>query len=230
MQAGMEEKLEDIRSRIGRACARAGRAPESVRLLAVSKGVSPERIAEAAAAGVAVLGENRVQEARQKIPRCPGHLEWHFIGHLQSNKVRECVCLFHMIHAVDSLRLLELIHEAADAEGRSVSVCLEVNVAGEATKHGLAPEAVPQVLEASARYHRVDVLGLMAIPPFCEEPEDVRPFFRRLREWRDQWQADFGVPLGELSMGMSHDFEVAIEEGATWIRLGAALFGPRGGE
>jgi pyridoxal phosphate enzyme (YggS family) len=174
-----------------------------------------------------VFGENRVQEARQKIPQCPGHLEWHMVGHLQTNKVSHAVRLFSMIHSVDSPRLLEAVDRACETAGRVLPVCLEVNVSGERSKFGLKPGEVPAVLERSTRLLNVDVVGLMTIPPFTEDPGDARPFFRRLREQRDVWRAQSGFSLDQLSMGMSHDFEVAIEEGATWIRLGTVLFGRR---
>ncbi len=209
------------------ACARAGRDRSEVAMLAVSKRFGPERVREAAEAGLTLFGENRVQEAKQKIPLCPGHLEWHMIGHLQRNKVRDTVQLFEMIHSVDSLRLLETIEEVSERAGRTLPVCLEVNVSGESSKFGMPPEDLPGVLEASTRMMHVDVIGLMTMPPFTEEAEGARPHFARLRELRDACRDGLGFDLPELSMGMSHDFEVAIEEGATWIRLGSVVFGKR---
>ena len=184
-------------------------------------------VSEAAACGVDVFGENRIQEARHKIPLCPGQIEWHMVGHLQRNKVREAVRLFGMIHSVDSIRLLDAVNEAAGDEGVTMPVCVQVNVAGEASKFGLAPVELPALLEHAASAMNVDVVGLMTMPPFAEDPEDVRPFFVRLRELRDSARDETGFDLPGLSMGMSHDFEVAIEEGATWIRLGTVLFGRR---
>ena len=209
------------------ACARAGRDPGDVRLLPVTKTFGPDAVQEAATCGLDEFGENRVQEARQKIPLCPEHLRWHLIGHLQSNKVREAVALFEVIHSVDSLRLLGLIDAAAEAAGRRPRVLLEVNVAGEASKFGLAPDGVAAVLEGADRLMNVEVAGLMTVPPFIPEPEEVRPYFRALRELRDRLAAASGRGLPELSMGMSHDFETAIEEGATTVRLGSILFGKR---
>lgn len=213
--------------RMRAACERVGRDPASVRLLPVSKTVSPELVTEAAGCGLEAFGENRVQEARQKIPLCPSHLKWHLVGHLQTNKAREAVRLFAMIHAVDSLRLLEFLDRVCQEEGRYMPVCLEVNVSGERSKFGMAPEDMPAVLARSSALFRVQIAGLMTIPPVAKDPEEARVFFRRLRELRDQWRAETGLPLAELSMGMSQDFEVAVEEGATWIRVGTSLFGER---
>jgi hypothetical protein len=227
MDTVLEQNLSKVRERLAAACARAGRGPDEVMLLPVSKTVNPDLIAVAARLGLSVFGESRVQEARSKIPLCPGHLTWHFIGHLQTNKVREAVRLFEQIHAVDSIRLLEALDRACQDEGKRLPVYLEVNVSGEPSKFGLRPEDVPPVLAASNRFFSVEVKGLMTIPPFSKEAEAARPFFRKLREWRDQWRQATGMPLAELSMGMSHDFEIAAEEGATCVRLGTILFGAR---
>jgi hypothetical protein len=194
--------------------------------VAVTKTFSPEDVAEAAAEGIRVVGESKVQEARQKIPLCPGGLEWHMIGHLQTNKVRECVRLFHMIHGVDSDRLLTAVDQGAGEAGVRMPVCLQVNLAAERSKFGMAPESLGRVLECSRGCANVDVVGLMVVPPFVTDPEDARVWFRGLRELRDEWIGK-GFGLRELSMGMSHDFEVAIEEGATLVRIGSALFGER---
>ena len=227
MTETFEERLGVIRGRVAQACARAGRDPATVNILPVTKTHGPERVAEAAACGLTVFGENKVQEAQSKIPLCPGHLAWHMIGHLQTNKVKVAVRLFAQIQAVDSLKLLGAIDAAGELTGRVMPVLLEVNVAGESSKFGLAPAEVPAVLEAANGLRRVEIAGLMTIPPLAEDPEQARPFFRQLRELRDRWRPATGFALNELSMGMSHDFEVAIEEGATWIRLGTVLFGPR---
>lgn len=216
-----------VRGRIAQACARAGRDPDTVNILPVTKTHGPERVAEAAACGLTVFGENKVQEAQAKIPLCPGHLVWHMVGHLQTNKVKAAVRLFAQIHSVDSLKLLGAIDAAGELTGRTMPVLLEVNVAGESSKFGLAPGEVPAVLAAANGLRRVEVVGLMTIPPIAEDPEQARPFFRQLRELRDGWRQASGFALNELSMGMSHDFEVAIEEGATWVRLGTILFGAR---
>jgi len=193
----------------------------------VAKTQPPAAVREAADAGLMVFGENKVQEARAKIPLCPGHLAWHLVGHLQRNKAGAAAELFDTIHSVDSLRLAEAIDRACDALGRTMKVLVEVNVSGEGSKFGLAPGDAPAVLEAANRMPRIEVHGLMTMPPFVEDPEKARAHFRRLRELRDGWRNELGIPLQDLSMGMTHDFEVAIEEGATWIRVGTAIFGER---
>ena len=223
----LAEKLTVIRARIDAACERAGRSPDEVAVLAAAKKRSPEEVEAAADAGLTIIGENRVQEVRQKIPLCSSRMEWHMIGHLQSNKVREATQLFSMIHSVDSLKLLGAVDADSGLIGKTMPVCIEVNVSGESSKFGLAPDDMPELLAAATGYMNVDVVGLMAMPPFTPDPEDARPYFRRLRELRDGWAATSGVPLAELSIGMSNDFEVAVEEGATWIRLGSILFGDR---
>jgi pyridoxal phosphate enzyme (YggS family) len=223
----MEVAIESVRERIAAACARAGRSEDSVRLVAVSKRHGPEAVCALAEAGVHVFGESRVQEAAQKIPLCPGDLTWHMIGHIQRNKARDVVRLFSYVHSVDSLRLLETLDAAAAEAGKTLPVLLEVNVSGEGSKDGMAPDDVPAVLERCASLVNLDVSGLMTIPPFAPDPEGARVHFARLRGLRDGWRASSGFPLDALSMGMSHDFEVAIEEGATWIRLGTILFGER---
>lgn len=227
MNETFADRYDAIRQRMAAACGRAGRDPSAVRMIAVSKTHGPERVAEAAAAGVTIFGENKVQEARAKIPLCPGHLVWHLVGHLQSNKAYAACELFDVVHSVDSLKLLQVIDRACDELGKTMKVLIEVNVSGEGSKFGAAPEAVPALLEAANSLTRVEVRGLMTMPPFMPEAEDARPHFRRLRELRDGWSETTGIPLDELSMGMSGDFEVAIEEGATWVRIGTALFGER---
>lgn len=213
--------------RIEAACGRAGRDPRSVRVVAVAKNHGPDLVREAADAGLSIIGENRVQEAMQKQPLCPGHLEWHLVGHLQRNKARHAASLFRMVHSVDSWRLLEALEGACEEAGVRMPVCLEVNVAGEASKFGLPPAEAPALLARCGELSRVEVCGLMTVPPFAPDPEATRPFFRQLRDLRDRWEQDSGVGLPELSMGMSNDFEVAVEEGATMVRLGTILFGPR---
>ena len=222
------ERLAALHERIAAACQRGGRDPGEVRVLAVSKKQPPEVIEAAADCGLRVFGENRVQEAAAKIPLCPEGLHWHLIGHLQTNKVKPAVYSFAMIHSVDSIDLLERIDRHAAEAGRTMPVLMQVNVAGESAKFGISPEAAPALLEASTRCMNVDLLGLMTLPPFTPDPADAAPVFQRLRELRDQWRRETGIPLGELSMGMSHDFEYAIEAGATWIRLGTLLLGERG--
>ncbi|MDO9543105.1 MAG: YggS family pyridoxal phosphate-dependent enzyme [Kiritimatiellia bacterium] len=221
------ERLNQVRERIEKACEKVGRSPAEVRLLAASKVQTPEKIREAADCGLVVFGENRIQEAKQKIPLCPAHLEWHLIGHLQTNKVRDAARLFQRIHSVDSQKLLAAIDAAGELTGRIMPVLLEINVSGESSKFGFAPESVPETLAFANNLKRVEIAGLMTIPPITKDPELARPFFRKLRLFRDQWRSQTGFALNELSMGMSHDFEIAVEEGAIWIRLGTVLFGSR---
>lgn len=224
---GMADRVAAIQARIEAACGRAGRDPAGVNLIAVSKNHGPDKVREAAGCGLRIFGENRVQEARAKIPESPGHLEWHLIGHLQRNKAALAVELFPVIHSVDSLRLIEALETAADRAGRTVKIFFEVNVSGEASKFGFDPAQVAGALEACATCHRLEVIGLMTMPPFTTDPEGARPYFRALVEHRARWRDQTGFPLDELSMGMSHDFEVAIEEGANWVRVGTAIFGER---
>lgn len=221
------ERLETIQNRVQAACARAGRDAETVTLLAVSKGMPPELIREAAQAGLVLFGESKVQEAKAKIPLCPGRLRWHMIGHLQSNKCRDAVHLFEMIHSVDSLSLAQEIEKWADKMAKTMPILLEVNVAGESSKFGYAPERVLAELSEVNALRHVEIHGLMTIAPWSPEPEKVRPIFRKLRELKEQCEGILGAPLPHLSMGMSGDFEVAIEEGATIVRVGTSLFGPR---
>lgn len=228
MSETFQDRLDAVNRRIEAACVRSGRDSAGVKLIAVSKTHGPDSIREAAGCGLRIFGENKVQEAKAKIPLCSGSLSWHMVGHLQRNKVREAVQLFEMIHSIDSLKLLEAVDAACDEAGRNMPVLLEVNVSGESSKFGMPPESVPEVLESASRLMHVSIAGLMTMPPFAEDVEKARPHFRRLRDLRDQWRAATGVGLDELSMGMTHDFEVAIEEGATWVRVGTALFGERG--
>lgn len=223
----LAENLEAVRGRIAAACLRAGRPAEAVRLLAVSKTYGPEAVRAAAACGQVLFGENRVQEAAAKIPECPGRLQWHLIGHLQGNKVAAAARLFDWVHSVDSAKVLEALDRQAAEAGRTLQVLVQVNVSGERSKSGLAPEAVPEVLALGNRLRNVQVRGLMTIPPLTEDSEKARPFFRKLRERRDEWAAELGMDLTELSMGMTHDLEVAIEEGATFVRVGTGIFGAR---
>ncbi len=223
----MSEQVEMIRERMAGACARAGRGADEVRLVAVSKTYPPESVCEAVDCGLTVFGESRVYEAEAKIPACPSVAEWELIGHLQRNKVRRAVQLFSMLHAVDTLALLARIDSCSKEIGKSMPVCLEVNVSGEGSKYGFSPDAIPSVLEEATALLNVDVVGVMTIPPFTPDAEGARPHLRRLRELRDEWSTLSGFELQELSMGMSGDFEVAIEEGATCVRVGSAIFGAR---
>jgi PLP dependent protein len=223
----LAENLESIQQRIRAACQRAAREPNSVSLLAVAKTQPPEAVSAAAALGLSLFGENKVQEARAKIPLCPGRLRWHFIGHLQSNKCRDAVELFTMIESVDSLALAQEINKRAEAAARTMPILLEVNVAGEASKFGYQPEQLLAELNALNALPRIEIHGLMAVPPWSSLAESSRPHFCRLRELKLQCEQVLGAPLPHLSMGMSGDFEVAIEEGATIVRVGTALFGER---
>lgn len=217
----------DVHARIAAACGRSGRSPDDVEVIAVSKTFPPEVVDLAQQIGVGVFGENRVQEAAWKIPLCAGAPDWHFIGHLQRNKCRLAVDLFGTIHSVDSLKILNALDRVCGDVGACPTVLLEVNVSGERSKHGLAPDAGYAVLEGALACQHVNVEGLMTMAPYDPDPEAARPYFAALRELRERWAEQAGVPLPRLSMGMSGDFEIAIEEGATWVRLGTALFGPR---
>jgi PLP dependent protein len=224
---GLGANLELIRLRIKAACDRTDREPNSVTLLAVTKTQPPETVGAAAGLGLNIFGENKVQEARAKIPLCPGKLGWHFIGHLQSNKCRDAVQLFEMIQAVDSLSLAQEINKRAAEAAKSMPVLLEVNLAGEASKFGYRPEQLLAELKQINALPRIEVQGLMTVPPWTPDAENSRPHFRRLRELKQQCEQVLGAPLPHLSMGMSGDFDAAIEEGATIVRIGTALFGPR---
>ena len=221
------ENIAQVQQRIAAACERAGRAPEEVQLVAVGKKFSGEVIREAADCGLTLFGENRVQEAKAKIPDCPGHLRWHFIGNLQTNKCRDAVALFDMLHAVDSLHLAEELNKRCEQTAKVMPVLLEVNVSGEGSKHGFTPETAVNSMEALLSFPQLELHGLMTMAPYSRQPESSRPYFKKLREVKVDCEDKLGAPLPELSMGMSGDYEIAIEEGATLIRLGTALFGPR---
>ena len=221
------ENLNLIRQRIAAACARAGREETSVTLLAVSKSHPPETIHAAVNAGQLHFGENKIQEAKAKIPLCPGKARWQFIGHLQSNKVRDAVELFELIQGVDSLDIAREISKRAEQAAKTMPILLEVNVAGEASKFGYQPERLLAELNELNALPRIEIHGLMAIPPFTPVAEKSRPYFQRLRELKERAETVLGAPLPHLSMGMSGDFEPAIEEGATIVRIGTALFGER---
>ncbi|HTL59729.1 MAG TPA: YggS family pyridoxal phosphate-dependent enzyme [Candidatus Limnocylindrales bacterium] len=223
----LAENLKRINERITQSCARAGREPRSVRLLAVTKTHPPEMVKQAADLGLTLFGENKVQEAKAKIPLCPGRLHWHMIGHLQSNKCRDAVELFEMVHGVDSLHLAEELNRRAEQASKTMPILLEVNIVGEGSKFGYKPEQLLRELDALNELPRLEIHGLMTIPPWTPLPERVRPIFRRLRELKAECEQALGAPLPELSMGMTGDFEVGIEEGATIVRIGTALFGER---
>ncbi len=219
--------LESLTRRLHAAAERAGRDPGFVTLMAVAKGQPPAQVRAAAEAGLTLFGENRVQEAKAKIGQCPGRLRWHMIGHLQSNKCRDAVHFFEMIQSVDTLALALEIDRACEKAAKTMPILLEANLAGESSKFGFAPDQLLAHLEAVNALPRLEIHGLMTIAPWTPDPEKVRPVFRRLRELKEACEQRLGAPLPHLSMGMSGDFEVAIEEGATIVRIGTALFGPR---
>lgn len=219
--------LSEVRQKIADACRKSGRKTESVELIAVSKTFPADAIQEAAACGQKLFGESRQQEAEPKIGLLPASLQWHFIGRLQKNKVRKILPLFDAIHAMDSLRLAEYTAGVAEELGLFPKVFLQVNVGGEASKGGFEPKELKREMEALLSVRRLEVLGLMTIPPAEDEAEAARPWFVALRELRDDLEYSFGVRLPALSMGMSGDYEIAIEEGATHVRVGSAIFGKR---
>jgi pyridoxal phosphate enzyme (YggS family) len=224
------DRLTEIRGRIAAAASSAGRDPTSVRLVAVSKTFPIEAVREAFDAGQRDFGENRVQEALQKLERSTDlSIRWHLLGHLQTNKARKAAPAFAVIQSVDSVELIQKLDLAAEDTGHTPELLIQVDLAGEATKFGAPPAEVPRLFEAAAACRAARIVGLMTLPPVPDTPDDARPWFRKLRDLRDEWQAS-GVPstmLRELSMGMSGDFEVAIHEGATMVRVGTAIFGSR---
>jgi pyridoxal phosphate enzyme (YggS family) len=219
--------FETIRQRIAQACQRASRNVADVQLLAVTKGHGPDAVSAAADAGQMLFGENKVQEAKAKIPLCPGRLRWHMIGHLQSNKSRDAVQFFDMIEGVDSLVLATELDRQAEKVGKTVPILLEVNVAGESSKFGYKPHSLLAEFTQINALHNLEIHGLMTVPPYSAGAERSREYFRQLRELKAECEQTLGASLPHLSMGMSGDFEVAIEEGATIVRIGTALFGPR---
>jgi len=221
------QNLERVRSQIAEAANKSGRSPDDIELVAISKTHEAEKVRMAHDAGQEVVGESRVQEARAKIPLLPSAVRWHFVGRLQKNKVRHALPLFELFHSVDSLELAREMNRIADEEGSHPRVLLEVNVAGEGSKIGFAPDTLRGEMETLLDLPRLSILGLMCIPPLAEEAEASRKYFVELRELRDRLQTEFHVDLAQLSMGMSDDFGVAIEEGATLVRVGTAIFGKR---
>jgi PLP dependent protein len=227
---GIPRRLTELRTRLDAAAARAGRDPSRIRLLAVSKTFSLEDIRAAYEAGQREFGENRVQEALQKMGGSSDlQIRWHLIGPLQSNKVRKAAARFAWLHAIHSVPLLQQVDAAAEQAGVTPVVLVQVDLAGEPSKHGAAPAAVRPIIQAARACRAARLAGLMLLPPYFEDPEGARPWFRRLRELRDTLLDEGTDPafLQELSMGMSHDFEIAVEEGATIVRLGTAIFGSR---
>jgi PLP dependent protein len=225
--ASIAENLERVREQIAHAAARVGRADGEIELVAISKTHSAEKVREAIEAGQMLFGESRVQEARAKIPELPSNLRWHFVGHLQKNKIRHALELFGLLHGIDSLALAQDVNRVAEEEGLHPHVLLQVNVAGEGSKFGFAPDNLAKQMEELLALARLSVDGLMCIPPIADEPELSRKYFVQLRQLRDRLQTSFRVDLSQLSMGMTQDFEVAIEEGATLVRVGTAIFGER---
>src|SRR5213080_1483819 len=221
------ENLERVRDQIVAAAAKAGRAGNEIELVAITKTHSPEKVSEAVDAGHTLFGESRVQEARAKIPELPSNLRWHFIGHLQKNKVRHALPLFELFHGVDSLALAQEMNRIADEEGRHPGVLLEVNVAEQGSKFGFKAETLRVEMESLLALPRLSIEGLMCIPPLADGAEASRTFFVQLRDLRDSLEKEFDLTLPHLSMGMTQDFWIAVEEGATLVRVGTAIFGER---
>ncbi len=224
--SAIKENLLRVLERIEKAAQRVGRDPAEIKLVAVSKTVEPARIREAIEAGVSILGENYVQEANKKIEEIGRPVAWHFIGHLQSNKAKYAVHLFDMIHSLDSASLAEELNRRAEQMDRRIKVLVEVNLSGEVTKFGTDEERVFHTARSILNLRYLSLEGLMTMPPYFESPEMSRPYYIQLRELKERMGKE-GIPLKDLSMGMSNDFEVAIEEGATFIRVGTAIFGQR---
>jgi PLP dependent protein len=221
------KNLDRVREQIARAAANSGRSADDIELVAITKTHPTEKVREAVEAGQTLFGESRVQEARAKIPELSSNIRWHFVGHLQKNKVRQALPLFEMIHSVDSLALAQDINRIAEEEGLYPRVLLEVNVAGEGSKFGFAPDDLRKQMEALLTLPRLSIEGLMCIPPLAVEPEDSRKFFVEVRELRDSLENEFNMKLPQLSMGMTQDFPIGIQEGATLVRVGTAIFGER---
>jgi PLP dependent protein len=225
--ASIAENLERVREQITQAAAKAGRALNEIELVAVTKRHPAEKVREAVEAGHTLFGESRVQEARAKIPELPSNLRWHFVGHLQKNKIRHALPLFELFHGVDSLALAQEMDRIAAEQGEHPRVLLEVNVAGEGSKFGFRAETLRADIESLLALSRLSIVGLMCIPPLAEEAEASRKFFVQLRELHNSVETEFDVKLPHLSMGMTQDFWIAVEEGATLVRVGTAIFGER---
>ncbi|MBN1829719.1 MAG: YggS family pyridoxal phosphate-dependent enzyme [Deltaproteobacteria bacterium] len=225
----VRENITRIKDRISEAAGRAGRNPAAVRLMAVTKTVEDDRIQAAIEAGITLMGENYVQEAKRKIELMGKDVQWHMIGHLQSNKAKYAVRLFDMIHSVDSLDLARELDRRSREAGRVIDVLLEVNLSGEESKSGCSPDEAFNLAVGCSGFPNLALKGLMTMPPWCEDPEAARPYFRKLCELKERINGKKlpGIALNELSMGMSGDYEVAVSEGATIIRIGTAIFGPR---
>lgn len=229
MGHSVRKRLEGIMERVAAAALRTGRDPSEVRLVAAVKGVPVGTILEAVEAGVEMLGENYVQEAQRLQDRITQPVHWHMIGHLQGNKARQAVRLFDVIETVDRERIVQELQRCAHSQGRRLDTLVQVDLSGEVTKSGAKPDQTLRLIETVAVCENLRCVGLMTLPPFFDDGEGARPYFSELRKLRDRLQplVPLGVELKELSMGMSGDFEVAVEEGATWVRIGTALFGPR---
>jgi PLP dependent protein len=225
--AEIAHNLEQVCSKILEAARKSGRAPDDIQLVAVSKTHQAEKVRVAFDAGQQIFGESRVQEARAKISLLPSAVRWHFVGRLQKNKIRHALPLFELFHSVDSLAVAETMNRIAEEEGLHPRVLLEVNLAGEGSKIGFSPDSLRAQFEAIHSLGRLTIEGLMTIPPLAAEAEESRKHFAALRELRDWLEREFQIQLPQLSMGMSHDFLIAIEEGATLVRVGTAIFGPR---
>jgi PLP dependent protein len=221
------ENLERVREQITQAAAKAGRAVNEIELVAITKTHPAEKVREAVEAGHTVFGESRVQEARAKIPELPSNLRWHFVGHLQKNKIRHALPLFELFHGVDSFALAQEMNRIAAEDGERPRLLLEVNVAGEGSKFGFKAETLRAEIGSLLALSRLSIEGLMCIPPLAEEAEGSRKFFVRLRELRNSLEKEFDVKFPHLSMGMTQDFSIAVEEGATLVRVGTAIFGER---
>ncbi len=226
------ERIARIRERMAAAARRAGREPSEVKLVAVSKTVAAPKVADAIAAGIEILGENYIQEALDKheaLGERHAGAQWHFIGHLQTNKARYAARIFSLIHSVDRLKLAAALNREAEKQGKTLPALIQVNISGEGTKSGVAPSGLRELATAMGRLGHLSVAGLMTMPPFFDDPERARPFFAELRRLRDELDRERlpGVRMKELSMGMTGDFEAAIEEGATLVRIGTAIFGER---
>jgi PLP dependent protein len=221
------ENLERVRSQIANAAKKSERSLDEIELVAISKTHDAEKVRAAYEAGQSLFGESKVQEARAKIPELPSSLRWHFVGHLQKNKIRHALPLFELFHGIDDVDLAREMNRIAEEQGMHPRILLEVNVAGEGSKFGFKPETLRKEMESILALPRLSVLGLMCIPPLAEEAEGSRKYFVDLRELRDRLQTEFHVDLAQLSMGMTQDFAVAVEEGATLVRVGTAIFGKR---
>ena len=225
----IRDNLNRVRERIEKAATQAGRDPRTVKLVVVSKTVEIERIREAIKAGAAILGENYVQEARDKVGRLGREVAWHFIGHLQTNKVKYAADIFDMVHSVDRIELGREIDRVARNKERVMPVLVQVNISGEETKHGIDKAGLIHLISEMVTLKNISLRGLMTMPPYFDDPEMARPYFRVLRKLKEEMQERFGgdIDLVELSMGMSNDFEAAVQEGATLVRVGTAIFGER---